>query len=182
MYTGFTKQGANDETSYLVGSWSEIVAVINTTDYKLGNCPDGVLEMSREFYTHEDTSFPRKIDLVVPIRTGMKFSGKMEEIHRQNVSLLLGQSLAPSANYLYIGVLSTAYFFSLRGRRMRISDGFAIEFCMWKCMTTSLFSLGSGDEVQSSPFEATAMEDSDGDYGGSATSPLGWVYVPNVGA
>lgn len=182
MYAGFTKQGCVDETSYLVGHWSEIVAVVSATDYFLGNCPEGTLEIGREFYVHEDVSFPRVVDLVTPIRVGMKFSGKLEEVHKQNVSFLLGQTLIPSANYIYVGALGVNYYFTLRGRRMRISDNIAVEFCMWKCLVTSLFSIGGGDEVQGSPFEVTAHDDTDADYGGSSTGPLGYIWVPNKGS
>lgn len=181
MYNGFSKEGAIDEGSYVIGDWSEIVAVKSSTNYRIGNCPDGVLEMSREFYTHESTQFPRRVDFVACIRTGMKFGGKVEEIHRQNVSMLLGQTLAPSVNYIYIGPLQTSYCFTLRGKRVRPADGFAIEFCMWKVFVTSLFSLGGGDELQGSPFEAVALDDDDGDYGGSPGAPLGYIYVPTEG-
>jgi hypothetical protein len=182
VYSGFTKEGGVDTTSYLVGSWSEILAVASSVDYQIGNCPEGVLEVSREYYTHEDTSFPRKVDLVVPVRTGMKFTGVIEEIHAPNVSFLLGQTLAVSGqNYIYIGSLTTSYFFTLRGRRTRISDGTTIEFAMWKCLVSSLFSLGSGDEAQGSPLEVTGLDDTDGDYGGSSSAPIGFIWVPDQG-
>jgi hypothetical protein len=46
-------------------------------------------------------------------------------------------------------------------------------------MTRNLFSLGSGDEAMGSPMEVDALDDTDGDYGGSSTSPIGWLWVPN---
>jgi len=182
VYAGFTKQGGVDESAYVVGHWSEVLANVSATDYYIGNCPDGTLEISREYYTHEDTSLPRKVDLVVPIRTGMKFSGTVEEINRQNVSWLLGQTLAPSSNYIYVGAMAPAQFFTFRGRRHRPSDNVAIEFCMWKCMVSSLFSLGSGDDAQGSPLEVIALDDTDGDYGGGSTDPLGYIWVPDKGS
>jgi hypothetical protein len=181
MWTGFTKQGGIDEGSYLVGEWSELVARAGGVNYQLGNCPEGVLEVSREYYMHEDTSLPKKIDAICPIRTGMKFTGVLEEIHRRNVSLLVGQTLANTDSYVYIGAMGTAYFYTLRGRRNRCSDNVAIEFVIWKCMTTSLFSLGGGPEAQGSPFEATGIDDTDGDYGGDATNPLGYIWSPAPG-
>jgi len=182
MYAGFTKQGGIDESAYVVGHWSEILATpCGGSDYHVGNCPDGTLEVSREYYTHEDTSLPRKVDIVVPIRTGMKFTGVVEEIHRRNISWLLGQSLAPTSSYIYVGAMGPAYFFTLRGRRHRPADNIALEFCMWKCMVSSLFSLGSGDEAQGSPLEVTALDDTDGDCGGSATGPLGYLWAPAPG-
>jgi hypothetical protein len=54
-----------------------------------------------------------------------------------------------------------------------------IEFRMHKCMTRNLFSLGSGDEAMGSPMEVDALDDTDGNYGGSSTSPIGWLWVPN---
>lgn len=179
MYSGFTKEGGVDISAYLVGSWSEIIAEVGAADYQIGNCPEGVLEISREYYQHEDTSFPRKIDLVVPIRTGMKFTGTVEEINNQNVSWLLGQSLNPMQNYIYVGALTQSYFFTFRGRRVRISDGVGIEFCMWKAMVSSLFSLGSGDDAQGSPLEVTGLDDSAASMGGSATAPIGYMWVPD---
>lgn len=180
-WAGFTDKGGVDISSYLIGSWPEVVAVKSGVNYKLGNCPEGVLEVSREFYRHEDTQFPRKVDLVIPIRVGMKFMGRLEELHAQNVSFLLGQTLAVGAqNYIYIGTLDQSYFFSLRGMRERISDGVAIEFMIFKCIQAALFSLGSGDEVQGSPLECEGLDDSAGDYGGSSSMPLGWIYVPSA--
>jgi len=181
-YPGFVKEGGVDVSAYLVGSWSEVIAEVGAVDYQIGNVPEGVLEISREYYTHEDTSFPRKVDLVVPVRTGMKFTGTVEEIHNQNVSWLLGQTLAiGNQNYIYIGSLATSYFFTFRGKRTRISDGLTIEFAMWKCLVSSLFSLGSGDDAQGSPVEITGLDDTDGDYGGSASAPIGYIWVPDKG-
>lgn len=178
-YSGYQKQGTIDETSLLVGSWSELVAVKSTNNYRIGNVKDGVLEIGREFYEHIDSSFPRKVDLVVATRVWMKFTGAVEEIHKQNVSWLIGNALNPVSNYVYIGPLSTVYYFSLYGKRVRVSDGVVIEFRMHKCMTRNLFNLGSGDEAQATPLEVTGLDDTDGSYGGSAVSPIGWIWVPN---
>jgi hypothetical protein len=178
-YPGFTKEGGVDISAYLVGNWSEVLAEVSSVDYYLGNVPEGVLEVTREYYQHEDVSFPRKIDLVVPVRTGMKFTGMVEEIHSQNVSFLLGETLAVAGqNYIYVGALATSYFFTFRGRRVRISDGVGIEFCIWKALVSSIFTLGSGDEAQGAPLEVIGLDDTDGDYGGSATSPIGFIHVP----
>ena len=182
MYAGFTKQGGVDESSYVVGHWSEILATpCGGADVQIGNCPDGTLEVSREYYMHEDTSLPKKVDAVAPIRTGMKFSGVVEEIHRRNVSWLLGQSLAPSSNYIYVGAMGPARFFTLRGRRHRHSDNMALEFCIWKVMVTSMFTLASSDEANGSPLECTGIDDTDGDCGGDANGPLGYIWAPTPG-
>lgn len=69
-------------------------------------------------------------------------------------------------------------FFTLRGR-MPSLDGQRkahVEFCLWKCVSADTFSLGSGDGAQGARFRAVALDDTDGDCGGSAGAPYGWVY------
>ncbi len=178
-YSGWGDQGSVDVDSILVGDWVELLAVISAIDYQIGNVPNGVLEVGREYYKHEDTQWPRKMDKIFPIRTSFKFSGVVEEMHAQNISMLLGQTPnVGNTNYLYIGVLSAPVYFTLRGRRIRDADSFQIEFAIWKCNVTSLFQLGGADEAVSSPFEAEGLDDTAGGYGGSATQPLGFIYVP----
>lgn len=181
-YAGYTKEGTYDESALIVGSWSELVAVKTAVDYPIGNVKEGVLEIGREYYEHVDSSFPRKTDVVFCTRVWMKFTGTVEEIHKQNVSMLVGGVLNPTSNYVYIGPMVQPNFFTLYGKRVRNSDGVTIEFRMHKCMTRNMFSLGSGDEAMGSPLEAEGLDDTDGDYGGSATSPIGWLWVPNRGA
>jgi hypothetical protein len=178
IYGGFSREGTYDEAALLVGSWSEVIAEKSGNHYHVGNVKDGVLEIGREYYEHVSSAFPRKTDLVVATRVWMKFTGVVEEIHRQNVSWLSGRALNPTSDYIYVGILSTSYYFTFHGRRVRISDGVNIEFRMHKCMTRNLFSLGSGDEAMGSPLEVEGLDDTEGGYGGSAASPIGWIWVP----
>lgn len=178
-WAGFTNKGGVDIAAYVVGSWDEVVAVAGGANYSLGCVQDGVLEVSREYYRHQDNQFPRKMDMVIPTSVGMKFTGKVEELNSQNVALLLGQSLNQAGNnYLYVGALQSPYYFTLRGRRNRPQDGFQIEFVIWKGMQTAPFSFNSADEVVGSNLEVEALDDTAGTYGGSTTAPLGWLYVP----
>ena len=180
-YHGFQKEGTYDESAILVGSWCELLAEVSGVDYHVGNIADGALEIGREFYDHVDTSFPRKTDIVVMTRAWMKFTGTCEEINGQNVSWLLGQSLnVMGQNYFYVGQREDSYFFTFRGKRVRSSDGVTIEFEMHKCMNRALFSLAGGDEAMGAPLEVEALDDSDGDYGGAQTNPLGWIWVPDL--
>jgi hypothetical protein len=183
VYPGFSQEGTIDESAILLGSWSEVIAEVSGTGYSLGSVKEGVLEISKEYYMHEGTRFPRLVDLVIPVRTGMKFTGVLEEINNQNVSFLLGQTLAivGSQQYIYVGALDSVQYFTFRGKRTRVTDSNTIEFGMWKCLINSIFSLGSGDEAQGSPLEVVALDDVDADYGGSATAPLGYIFVPAAG-
>jgi len=175
----WSQEGTIDEASLLLGDWSEVFAESGGNAYRIGNVPEGVLEVGREFIEHVDTSFPRTVDLVIPSKVWMKFSGQVEEVHQQNVSWLLGQTLTPTSNYLYAGDLQAPVYFTFRGARIRISDSVRIHFKMHKCLVRSLFSLAGGDDFISSPLELEAMNDKGGDYGGSATDPLGWLWIPD---
>lgn len=178
-YAGFTKEGTVDVSAILVGSWSEVLANVSGTDYQIGNVPEGQLEIGREFYEHVSTAFPRRTDLVVQTRVWMKFTGTVEEIHKQNVNWLMGGLISSTNNYVYVGQFTSLNYFTFLGKRTRISDGVTIEFRMHKCLVRSVFSLASGDEAQGSPLEVEGLDDEQGDFGGSATSPVGWIWVPD---
>ncbi len=183
MALNFTKEGTYDETALIGGDWSEVYAEISGNPYRVGNVPNAQLEIGREFLEHVDTSFPRTVDQIIPTRVWMKFTGEVEEIHNQNVSWMMGQTLAPgSQNYLYVGDLQTPIYFTFFGKRVRFSDGVEIVFRMHKCIVRSVFSLSGGDEYAASPLELEALNDVDSDYGGSSTMPLGWIYAPDQGA
>jgi len=174
-------EGTIDKNSILVGDWSELAVefpIGSDNWYLIGNAPEGALEVSKENYDHSGTSFPRTIDLRIPIRTDMKFSAVLEEIYSQNVRLILGQDPSDSSSYIYIGALATSLFVKFRARRVRVSDGQVITAVFWKANTSGLLQLGGGDEAVGSPIEFQALDDRSGDYGGTAQAPLGYLHIP----
>jgi hypothetical protein len=174
-------EGTNDVTSIVVGSWSEIMVefpALSGTWLPLGNCPNGVVEISKEDYLHEGTGFPRKTDLVVPIRAGMKFTGEIQEINAENVRTILGMDPSDANPYIYAGALSTPTYFTFRAKRARNSDAVEITFKIFKAQASGLFTLGEADEAISSPIEIIAVDDTAGAYGGSAEAPLGYLWIP----
>jgi len=178
-YAGFSDKGSVDIASILVGDWIELLAIVSSVDYQIGNVRDGALEVSREFYMHEDSQFPRLADKVFVVRAGFRFTGSIEEMNAQNISMLIGQTLGVgNTNYLYPGVLSAPSYFTLRGRRIR-DDSFQMEFAIWKCLQVAAFQLAGGDEAVASPFEAQGLDDSAGSNGGSESIPLGFIYAPS---
>jgi len=176
----WSREGTVDESSLLVGDWSEVFVQSGGNNYRIGNAPDGVLEVGREFIEHTSTKFPRTIDVIIPSKVWMKFTGTIEEINDMNVSWLLGQSIAPSSNYLYVGALQTPVYVTFRGARIRVSDEVRIHFRIHKALVRSVFSLGGGDDWTNSPLEVEALDDAQADYGGSADDPLGWIWVPDA--
>ena len=57
-----------------------------------------------------------------------------------------------------------------------------MEFKIWKGMIASTFSLAGGDEAVSVPIEIEGLDDQAGTFGGSSSSPLGYLYVPQKSA
>lgn len=174
-------EGTVDKNSILVGDWSELSVeypIGSDTWLYIGNAPEGALEVSQEVYDHVSTAFPRKVDLRVPVRTDMKFTAQLEEIHAENIRLILGQAPNISENYIYVGALSTPKYFKFRAQRVRISDAVEITVVFWKAVSSGLLQLAGGDEAIASPVEIVALDDSSGDYGGSSVAPLGYIVVP----
>lgn len=172
------KCGTVDENAIFIGEWEEIVIIRGAVEYYVGSVPGGQLEIGHEFYDHWSTCYPRKKDIRIPVNTHMKFTGNLEELHNDNIKLLLGQDPSTCEHYIYIGALRTIDYVSVRGRRRRQSDAFPLEFYIYKTNATSLLQIGSSAEAISTPIEFEALDDSDGDYGGSCDAPLGYLYVP----
>jgi hypothetical protein len=174
-------EGTVDVSAILVGDWSELAVEFpaeSGTFLYIGNTPEGVLEVGQEIYDHEGTNFPRRIDLRVPVRTSMQFTGQIEEIHAENVRLILGQDPSDSNPYVYAGAFQVPQVFKFRARRQRISDGQIITAVFWKASSSGLFQLGGGDEAIQSPLEVIALDDAAGNYGGSSEAPLGYIHIP----
>jgi len=114
----------------------------------------------------------------VPIRTGMKFTGRIEEIHVENLRLVLGMDPTNVNNYVYVGALTTPTYFTFRAQRQRNSDAQEITFKMFKAQSSGLMQIAGGDEAISTPIEIIALDDAAGNYGGSDAAPLGYIYLP----
>lgn len=174
-------EGTIDKNSIMLGDWSEIAVEypINSDIWLLlGNAPEGALEVSKEIYDHVGTSFPRTIDLRIPIRTDMKFTAVLEEIYTQNIKLILGMAPNSVDPYTYIGAMVQTTYVKFRAKRIRVSDGVELTVMFWKASTAGLLQLGAGDEAISSPVEFQALDDREGAYGGSSIAPLGYIHIP----
>ena len=173
-------QGTRQTGALLVGDWSRVTARQSAVDYLLGNCPEGVLEVEREDYIHHGTEFPRRTDFIAPIRIGFKFSGKLEEIQLQNVHGVIGDVWSSTGNYVYVGALKPANYFTITIDRQKFQDSTIMTAKLHKVLAAGSFQIGSGDEAQGMEVEFVALDDEDAFYGGSINDPLGWIYVPTI--
>jgi hypothetical protein len=174
-------EGSVDKNAIIVGDWSEISIEFPAGSNNwlfIGNSPEGLVEVSKEIYDHVSTAFPRKVDLRIPVRADMKFTCQIEEVHAENLRLILGQAPNDSNAYIYVGALVTPQFFKFRAKRRRNSDLAEITVVFWKGVSSGLLQLAGGDEAISSPLEVVALDDSAGDYGGSSDAPLGYINIP----
>ncbi len=175
----FSQQGTQDVDALIVGDWSFIGAEHNSTEYPLGNCPEGQLTIGREYYRHMGTQLPRRVDAVFLISSTMGFSGNLEEVHERNCKFALGQNMSDlTSEYVYIGGAETPQYFTFTGKRWRPGDTALVEFRIHKGLVVSEFQMGSSDEAISVPLEIEGLDDQAGEYGGAADNPLGWLFVP----
>ncbi len=172
-------QGTIDVNALIVGDWSEVVSESDSVEYPLGNVPEGAINVGREYYQHQGTQLPKRVDAVFLIGSSMSFSGQLEEVHERNARLALGKDPSTNEDYIYIGGAETPQYISLIARRYRPGDGALVEGKIFKGLVVSEFSLGRSDEAVSFPIEVQALDDQAGDFGGSVEGPLGYLYIPN---
>jgi hypothetical protein len=186
-------QGAIDVAAAIVGNWSDVDFVKPNSGavwdglfdvWHIGNFEEAVLELSREDYTHIGTALPQIADYVVPIRSGMKFSGQATEFHRALLHALVGDDIAATSSYIYPGTQTCNTFFTLRAMRKRACDGVVIETRLFKVRAQGAIQIGSATEGVRTPVELEALDDSANSMqqGASTSAPLGWIWMPTEGA
>lgn len=181
-------QSTHSTADLFQGFWSHVhfvkdplaVAPDAPVLYYLGVFQDAVLEMSREDTEYLGTHFPRRVELLSPTRMGMKFSGRMDQLHKNNLHLLIGEDISSASQYINPGAACAFddVFGSLVARRERC-DGFVMEATMWKVTGNGGLQIGGDASVVGTPAEFNALDDTNAAYGGSADSPLGRLYCPN---
>jgi len=179
------QQSLDKSTNLFLGFWSH-VSVTQTpvpgpgTNYYLGLVTEGALEISREDAELLGTTFPQRVELMIPTRSGMKFSGQLAELHKRNLHLLLGNLPNSASNYLYPGAAcpDESKFVRFHARRERC-DHFVMDAVFWKAQSAGLIQIGAGDPTASAPIEMNALDDTNAEWGGSASAPLGYLYAPD---
>lgn len=177
-------QSLDKVTNLFFGYWSHVSVTEDplgaATNYYMGKVEEGSLEISREDVELLGTTFPQRTEVVVPTRAGMKFTGQVSELHKRNLHFMLGDLPSTANNYLYPGAScpDETKFVRFIARRIRC-DAFVMETVFWKAQHAGLLQLGAGDPEVKSPLEVNGLDDTNGDWGGSATAPLGYLYAPD---
>lgn len=175
------KQGIIDRSAQVCGDWSD-VNILTTTNvkYNIGNVHDAVLELMRTEYQHVGTSFPRIVDLVVPVQFGMRFAGQATELHSALYHALINDQLSSYAsNYIYPGAQTCNTFVTIQAMRRRACDNVILECRLFKAFAVGGIQMGSSNEFVRTGFDYQAVDDSDNTMGqgGSSSVPLGYLWT-----
>lgn len=190
--TSIGKQSVGSTTNLFQGYWSHVEFRkggydpagssydASNKDMYLGVAQEGALEVSREDAEYMGTLFPRVVELLSPTQVGMTFSANLAELHKNNLALMVGGDVETASNFVYPGASCsfTDVFGSLRCIRERC-DGFLMEAVLFKTIGSGPVSLAGSDNVIESASQFQALDDSNGEFGGGPTKPLGYIYAPD---
>ena len=193
--TSIGKQSVGSTTNLFQGYWSHVEFRKggydqaadsydgSAKDMYLGVAQEGALEISREDSEYMGTLFPRVVELLSPTSVGMTFSANLAELHKNNLALMVGGDVEAASNFIYPGATCSFsdVFGSLRCIRERC-DGFMMETVLFKTIGSGPLNIGSSDNVIEAAAQFQALDDSNGEFGGSSSAPLGWLYAPDPAA
>jgi len=185
MTHNFNRQGTVSRESLLVGEWTELYAVVNGVTLRVGCVKDGKLNVRRKMAVHRGLrAFGTMPDQAATVTTQMTFTGRVEELNRENLLWLLdrapdeakvaAQGDWPEGRINYPSPSATAQYFTIYGRRPYAATGEDLVFVMWKCRMADYIRISTIREGMR--LKVVAHSDVDGDYGGSEAHPYGWVY------
>jgi len=164
---------------YMVGDWTELIATFNGADYHIGSTVATSLAITHKMVAHrESRSSGGNIDMVFRYVVSMELQGRLEEINKENVRLLLDK-LTGTSNQIDHGKEDlNQEFFTVRGRRPNAQGDYstAVEFVIWKCRSAELFRLGE-EKFNAVRFRFVGLNDSLGQYGGDPDKPLGLIFT-----
>ena len=187
------KQSVGSTANLFQGYWSHVEFIHNPMNAAapippqqrlyLGVVQEGNLEVSREDTEYMGTNFPRRVEMLTPTQVGMKFSGQIDELHKTNLHIAVGDTAPDASNYIYTGAGCSfeSQYGNLVIRRERC-DGFVMECVLWKTIGSGAVAIGGDAAVVGSSVEFNALDDANGAFGGAAAAPLGDIYAPDPAA
>ena len=169
------------------GEWPRIYAIVDplgaATEVNLGCVKDGNLTTSREELQFFGTDFPQTLEISAPISVGMQFTGTAYELTYGLLHYLVGDAaITDTSQYVYPGAACAFgdIDVTLRGERINC-DGNMITFQIHRARASGAVEIPSNaSDVIGTPMEINALDDKNGDFGGSTTAPLGWIWFSHT--
>lgn len=177
------QQSVVSEESIFAGEWPVVYAIPEPltdpgTRVPLGIVKEGALRISREEIQYFGTQFPPQLELVIPSQVTMQFTGRADELRARLAHFLVGdERIDSTSQYVYpgAGCAFDDIDVSLVGERINC-DGSMIVFRFHRARASGAIEIGAANDVIGTPIEINALADPNGDFGGDADSPLGWIW------
>jgi hypothetical protein len=168
------------------GEWPRIYAITDPQDdglkaeRYLGAIKSATLRTTREELKVMGTTFPAKLEMSAPVNVEMQFAGTAYELTYGLLHFLTGDARIDSEDH-YINPGAACAFgdidVTLRGERKNCDDHM-IVFQIHRARASGAMELGSApNDAVGTPVEVNALNDENGEFGGSASSPLGWIWL-----
>lgn len=180
-----TPQSVDNSELLWVGFWSRLVAIIDPmglvagpTEQYLGVISEGELRLEREETEFLGTTMPQLVEAVFPTRVSMQFAGQANEIRAKLLHFIVGDERIDSESatvYPGAGCAFGDIDVGIVGERENCA-GHCIDFRFWRGRASGATSISGAAEVIGMPIEINALNDINGDFGGSTTAPLGFVH------
>jgi len=168
-----------------VGEWPRIYGITPAdVEVYLGMVKDGVLRTARETLELFGTDLVPLLELSAPTNVSMQFAGTAHELTYGLMHFLIGDAaIDDDSQYVYPGAACAFgdVDLTLRGERVNC-DGNMIAFQLHRARGSGAVEIGSApNDAIGTPIEVNALNDSNGDFGGSSDDPLGWIWFSHEG-
>lgn len=186
-YTGATNLSSNGREHLFGGGWERVYAIVDplaaATEVYLGQVNEGVFRTEREEVQFFTQGFPRELEVSAPASVTMSFTGTGYELVLGLAHFLVGDArIDDTGQYVYPGASCQFENIDVSFRAERVNcDSHMIVGHIHRARATGAFEVGSQDgDFVGTPIEVNALEDRDGDFGGSDAAPLGWFWFSNA--
>lgn len=179
--------GLDSSDNLYLGEWPVVHAIVDplgaNTRLSLGAVKEGVLRTSREEVRYMNTTFPQTLAAIFPTDVGMQFVGRGDELRPRLAHFLIGDALLnDSSLYIYPGATcgteDTDVGFEVQRENCA---GRIIIGRFYRARASGVMEIGAANDVIGTPLEVNALDDTNGNFGGSADRPLGYIYFTNAG-
>lgn len=178
-----TTSSVSSQENLFVGDWPSVYGITPAdAQVYLGAIKDGVLRTARETLEFFGTDLVPLLELSAPTSVSMQFAGTAHELTYGLMHFLVGDAaIDDDSQYVYPGAACAFgdVDLTLRGERVNC-DGHMIAFQLHRARGSGAVEIGSATgDVIGVPLEVNALNDSNGDFGGSSDDPLGWIWFSN---